>query len=66
MNWNGPERVNKSPEKSGDCCASWEEHQRETEAKRNALKTPLSLNTGYDGDPIDPGAAINREPWTRG
>lgn len=51
----------------GLCCdgKSWEEHQREVEEKRKALYTPMSLKTGYSGEPIDPEAALRREKWTR-
>lgn len=66
MHWRGPERISRNPEKSEPATAvSWEEHQREIAAKRAALSTPLSLQAGYCGEPIDPEAALNREPWTR-
>lgn len=55
-------------EDSDDCCGlagmSWEEHQRQVAAAKRAQNTPMTVETGYQGEAMDPDDNIGMKPWS--
>lgn len=52
---------------SDDCCVSpqsWNEYQREVDAARRAQNTPLTLESGFQGEAMDPDDNIGMKKWS--
>lgn len=63
--WKHRERVGDG-KKDDDCCrpVSWQAYEAERDAKRKAMTTAMSNQTGYESEPINVDEAIDRKPWS--
>ena len=53
---------------SDDCCMvpaqSWSEYQREVETARRAQNTPMTVESGFQGEAMDPDDNIGMKKWS--